>query len=427
MGNLSVFGAQWGDEGKGKEVDIYTDAAYVVVRYGGGNNAGHTLVIGDQTFAVHLLPSGIVREGKVCVLGDGMVINPGGLLEEIDQLERAGLTLSAERIKIGLRAHLVLPYHCEIDALREQRPGAIGTTRRGIGPAYEDRVGRRGIRVSDLLHPTRLQQRLASAMKEASARIVNLGGEPPVFDEVFAGLLEQAERLEPYIADTGAYLAAAAAAGKRLLFEGAQGVLLDIDHGTYPFVTSSHTLPAAACAGAGVGPALLGEIVGVTKAYTTRVGEGPFPTEAEEEAGELLREAGGEFGATTGRPRRCGWLDLPALRHAVRVTGMQHLALTKLDVLAGLEKIPVCEAYRLGDRVLDEYPADPDDLSGVVPVYREHEGFGPLDAGASGGFEGLPSAARAYIEMIEGETGLPVSLVSLGPERQATLVRTVLG
>jgi len=421
MPNLSVLGAQWGDEGKGKVVDFYARHADLVVRYAGGSNAGHTLVVNGRKLAVHLLPSGVARPGTLCVLGDAMVIDPTALLTEIDDLGRVGHPIDEASLRVSGRAHLVLPYHQELDALREGGPTAIGTTRRGIGPAYEDKMARRGVRVIDLLKPARLRQRLEPALSEAAARIEQLGGAPPDLETVLARLVEQGERLRPYVADTGVLIAEAIDAGRTVLFEGAQGGLLDIDHGTYPFVTSSTTVAGGIGAGTGVGPHLLGALVGVAKAYVTRVGEGPLPTEITGEDQERVRKLGDEFGSTTGRPRRCGWLDLPALRYVVRVSGLQWLALTKLDILAGLERIPVCEAYRLRGRVIEHLPADPDDLAAVEPVYREMEGFPPL-RGDERAVEELPAGARAYVQMVERALGIGVCLVSIGPAREDTIV-----
>ena len=422
MTNLTVVGAQWGDEGKGKVVDLYTESADVVVRYGGGNNAGHTLVVEGRKVVLHLIPSGVVRGGRVCILGDGMVVDPAALLDELDQLAQAGLAVDAGAVLVSSRAHVVLPYHRVLDELRERGARPIGTTRRGVGPAYEDKVARRGLRVADLLHPARRRERLSFALDEANARIVRQGGEPLELESVWSALSEQAARLAPSIADTVSYLRRAMEAGRSVLFEGAQGVLLDVDHGSYPFVTSSTTLAGGACAGAGVGPRRLGAVVGVAKAYVTRVGRGPFPTELPEPEGSSLRQRGAEFGATTGRPRRCGWLDLPALRHAAWVSGLDYLALTKLDVLSGIDPLEVCVAYTLRGERLDTLPADPEDLGQVQPVYQRLPGFsGDLSAARS--YEELPEAAREYLELASREVGVPICLVSVGPGRDQTIFR----
>lgn len=422
MTNLAVLGAQWGDEGKGKIVDALTFHVDVVVRFGGGSNAGHTLVVDGRKVVVHLLPSGVVHRGKVSVLGPGMVIDPEALLGELADLEKMDLRPDPEMLRISDRAHLVLAYHRELDGLREATPQAIGTTRRGIGPAYEDKVARRGIRVCDLRHPQRLAERLRSAVQQANERIVQLGGRPVDGAVIEQQLESYARELGPYIDDTSSYLAAASASGKRVLFEGAQGLLLDVDHGTYPFVTSSTTLAGGACGGAGVGPRHLGQVIGVSKCYVTRVGDGPFPTEIEGERGRAVRELGGEFGATTGRPRRCGWLDLPALRYAARVAGLDWLALTKLDVLAAVDQPRLCTAYRLRGELIDTLPADVEDIEAIEPVYEDI----PDLQGCLNGFDPsqpLPAAATRLIERIESAVGVPVAVVSYGPERHQTIVR----
>src|SRR3569623_1176648 len=385
MSVVIVVGAQWGDEGKGKVVDLFTERADVVVRYGGGANAGHTLVIGGKKLVTHLVPSGVCHPGKACVLGDGMVIDPHTLLDEIKDCQDRGLLVRNELL-IGLGAHVILPYHKLVDGLREDHGAkqgkAIGTTRRGIGPAYEMKAARRGIRVRDLLKPARLRELVAANVDDLAPLIQHLG--------------------------------------RHVLFEGAQGCLLDVDHGTYPYVTSSSTIAAGACQSAGIGPTQIDSVVGITKAYATRVGEGPFPTELHGEMGERLRKAGGEYGATTGRPRRCGWLDLPALRMGVRLSGMQSLALTKLDVLAGLPEVSVCVAYKLDGKELAEPPTDPDDLSRAEPIYARLPGWGALPSDARDVTD-LPAPARSYVETIERMAGVPFCLVSVGPDRSETI------
>jgi adenylosuccinate synthase len=419
MPNLVVVGAQWGDEGKGKVVDLFTERADLVVRFAGGNNAGHTLEVEGRRLVLHLVPSGVLHAGKLFLLGDGMVIDPGALLEEIDALAGAGHLLGPETLRISVRSHLVLPFHRALDELREGGAAALGTTRRGIGPAYEDKAARRGIRAGDLLHPDRLRRRLAAALEEANLRLLARGGTALELMPIYEQLLAQAARIAPHLDETSLTIARALEAGRSLLFEGAQGALLDLDHGTYPFVTSSTTVAA----GAPLATRLIDEVIGVSKAYTTRVGEGPFPTELAGEEGESLRRRGREYGATTGRPRRCGWLDLPALRYAARVSGLTALALTKLDILVGLDRIPVCEAYELdGARMPDGvFPADGEDLARVKPVYRELPGFGELSAARRR--EDLPGTARRYLELIEEEVGIPICLVSTGAGRHETLFR----
>ena len=426
MSVVIVVGAQWGDEGKGKVVDLFTERADTVVRYGGGANAGHTLVIEGKKLVTHLVPSGVCHPGKSCVLGDGMVIDPHTLLEELADCQARGLLMRNELL-VGLGAHVILPYHKLIDGLREdhgaKRGNAIGTTRRGIGPAYEAKAGRRGVRMRDLLKPARLRELVAANLDELAPLIRHLGGTVPSDAEV-AKWIEEAlvagARLAPHTGDAGRHVANKIAAGKHVLFEGAQGCLLDLDHGTYPYVTSSSTIAAGACQSAGIGPTQIDAVVGITKAYATRVGGGPFPTELHGEAGDRLRVAGGEFGATTGRPRRCGWLDLPALRMGVRLSGMQSLALTKLDVLGDLGEVRVCVAYKVDGKELDEPPIDPDDIARAEPVYASFTGWGKLPATARDVTD-LPAPARAYVDTIQKMAGVPFCLVSVGPDRMETI------
>jgi adenylosuccinate synthase len=426
MSVVIVVGAQWGDEGKGKVVDLFTERADVVVRYGGGANAGHTLVIDGQKLVTHLVPSGVCHPGKACVLGDGMVIDPYTLLEEIADCQKRGLLMQNELL-IGLGAHVILPYHKLVDGLREdhgaKRGKAIGTTRRGIGPAYEMKAARRGVRMRDLLRPERLAALVEANLDDLSPVIEHLGGTRPSADEVRGwtrDAIAAGEKLRAYTGDAGRHVARAIHEGRHVLFEGAQGCLLDLDHGTYPYVTSSSTIAAGACQSAGIGPTQIDHVVGITKAYATRVGEGPFPTELHGDAGERLRKAGGEYGATTGRPRRCGWLDLPALRMGARLSGMQSLALTKLDVLADLGDVQVCVAYKLDGKELDEPPTDPDDLSRAEPIYARLPGWGALPSDARDVTD-LPAPARAYVETIERMAGVPFCLVSVGPDRVETI------
>jgi adenylosuccinate synthase len=426
MSVVIVVGAQWGDEGKGKVVDLFTERADTVVRYGGGANAGHTLVIDGQKLVTHLIPSGVCHPGKACVLGDGMVIDPHTLLEEIAAVRARGL-LARNELLIGLGAHVILPYHKLMDGLREdagaKRGKAIGTTRRGIGPAYEAKAARRGVRMRDLLRPERLRELVLANLDELVPVILHLGGNPPSRQEIDGwvdGAANAGERLAAYTCDAGRFVATAIAHGRHVLFEGAQGCLLDLDHGTYPYVTSSSTIAAGACQSAGIGPTQIDAVVGITKAYATRVGAGPFPTELHGELGERLRQAGGEFGATTGRPRRCGWLDLPALRMGARLSGMTSLALTKLDVLAGLPEVSVCVAYKLDGKELDEPPTDPDDLARAEPVYVRMSGWAALPSKARE-IADLPSPARSYVESIERLADVPFCLVSVGPDRADTI------
>jgi adenylosuccinate synthase len=429
MSVVIVVGAQWGDEGKGKVVDLFTERAEVVVRYGGGANAGHTLVIEGKKLVTHLVPSGVCHPGKSCVLGDGMVIDPQTLLEELAQCQARGLLMRGELL-VGLGAHVILPYHKLIDGLREDRGAttgkAIGTTRRGIGPAYEAKAARKGVRVRDLMKPARLRELVGANLDELAPLIAHLGGPPLPASEVerwIQDALAAGEQLRPHIGDASRHVARAINAGHHVLFEGAQGCLLDLDHGTYPYVTSSSTIAAGACQSAGLGPTAIDAVVGITKAYATRVGAGPFPTELHGEAGDRLRQAGGEFGATTGRPRRCGWLDLPALRMGARLSGMTSLALTKLDVLAGMPEVSVCVAYKVDGKELDEPPIDPDDIARAEPVYASFPGWEAPAAGAQPmrDVSDLPGAARAYVETIERMAGVPFCLVSVGPDRTETI------
>jgi adenylosuccinate synthase len=426
MSVVIVVGAQWGDEGKGKVVDLFTERAELVVRYGGGANAGHTLVIDGQKLVTHLVPSGVLHPGKSCVLGDGMVIDPHTLLEEIDACQARGLLMRGELL-IGAGAHVILPYHKLIDGLREDRHAAtaraIGTTRRGIGPAYEAKAARRGVRVRDLLIPARLRELVTANLEELVPLILHLGGAAPSGAEVerwIGDALRAGERLASSVGDASRHVSDAIAARRHVLFEGAQGCLLDLDHGTYPFVTSSSTIAAGACQSAGIGPTMIDEVIGITKAYATRVGGGPFPTELHGAQGEALRQAGGEFGATTGRPRRCGWLDLPALRMGARLSGMGGLALTKLDVLSELPEVSVCVAYRVDGKELDEPPGDPELVSRLEPIYAQYPGWDKLPSDARE-LADLPATARSYVETISRLAGVPLTLVSIGPDRNQTI------
>jgi adenylosuccinate synthase len=420
MAVVVIVGAQWGDEGKGKVVDLYTEHADVVARWGGGANAGHTLVVDGQKLVTHLVPSGVLRAGKTCVLGAGMVIDPATLLDEIAECKARGLLASDRDLLVGEHAHVILRFHKDVDALREARPGAIGTTKRGIGPAYEAKVARRGIRVGDLLRPDRLRELLAQNLDELNPYVERLGGQPYAVDALHAEALALGERLRRYVGDAGRFVHDAIRRGKSVLFEGAQGTLLDVDHGTYPYVTSSSTLAGGACTGMGIGPTEIDVVIGISKAYATRVGAGPFPTELEGAEGDRLREAGGEYGATTGRPRRCGWLDVPAVRLAARLNGLAGLALTKLDVLRGI-KPRVCVGYDVGGEILDEVPVDVADAARARPVYEDFEGW-TEDVSGCRDLDDLPVGCRRYLARIQDLTGLPLYLVSVGPGRAETIV-----
>jgi adenylosuccinate synthase len=429
MPNVVVIGAQWGDEGKGKVVDLLTEHAQVVVRFQGGNNAGHTLVVGGQKTVLHLIPSGILHEGKKCVIGNGVVVDPTVLMKEVDALKARGFLSDSAQLQISANAHVIFPWHRHLDLLREKSRGggAIGTTGRGIGPAYEDKVARRGIRVRDLLDEARLRrrvkERLASVHEELAWLARAARAEEPLLheDEVVNEYAALGKKLKPYVTDTGLYLAQQVAKGTRMLFEGAQGTLLDVDHGTYPFVTSSNCVAGNAASGSGLGPTAIDRVMGITKAYTTRVGGGPFPTELDDALGERLRKVGDEFGATTGRPRRCGWLDMVVLRFAVRVNGLWGLALTKLDVLSGLPTVKVCTSYELDGERVDELPGDLEDLSRAKPVYEELPGWEQKLAGART-LEDLPPTALRYVQRVEELSGVPVVCISVGADRGETIL-----
>jgi len=422
--NVVVIGTQWGDEGKGKVVDWLTDHAQGVVRFQGGHNAGHTLVIGGRKTVLHLVPSGILRSGVTCYIGNGVVLSPQALLEEMDELERAGVAI-AGRLCISEACPLILPSHAAIDLARESAQGAgkIGTTGRGIGPAYEDKVARRAIRLQDLLVPSRFSAKLEQLLDYHNFVLTKYLGAPPVdFVRTRDEALALAPRLKPLVADVPRALYEAGKAGKNLLFEGAQGTLLDVDHGTYPYVTSSNCVAGAAAAGAGVGPQVLHYVLGITKAYTTRVGSGPFPTEQENSTGELLRARGNEFGATTGRPRRCGWFDAAALKRSIQINGVSGLCITKLDVLDGMEEVKVCVGYRIDGALSELLPAGAEDTARCEPVYEDLPGWQESTVGVSL-YGKLPAKARAYIERLQAICGVPVDMISTGPERGETIVQ----
>lgn len=425
MPAVVIVGAQWGDEGKGKIVDIYTESADLVVRYAGGPNAGHTLVVGDERLVVRLLPSGILRPGTRSVLGQGMVVDPAILVGEIDELIRRGHKDLEKRLVLSDRAHLILPYHVLIDGLREAQAGeehALGTTKKGIGPAYEDKVRRTGVIAGDLRDLPRFRERIARSLAAWEPTLRALGAEPPEPDSVVDAVRGPAERLASLLGDTSSIVSAAVARGERVMLEGAQGTLLDLDHGTYPFVTSSSAVAGGAATGAGIGPSRIDSVIGITKAYATRVGAGPFPTELSDADGERLREVGAEFGSVTGRPRRTGWLDLPALRYAARVNGLDGLAITKLDVLAGMARLRVCVAYDTPDGRAEDLPMDAL-IRGqpITPVYQELSGFSEgIEKARS--LDDLPSPARDYLAFIERSVGVPLYLVSVGSRRSETIV-----
>ncbi len=422
MANVIIVGAQWGDEGKGKVVDIYTEHADDVVRYQGGNNAGHTLVVGNEKTILHLIPSGILHEGKRCIIGNGVVLDPKVFLQEIENLKKKGYLKDDGQLVVDANVHVIMPYHKAIDLARESSGNRkIGTTGRGIGPTYEDKIGRRGIRLGDLVKPETFARKLREVLPEKNFLLEKLFGQPPLEE---AAIIEEytayARQIEKYLGNASAILNRSIGEGRNLLFEGAQGSLLDVDHGTYPYVTSSSTLAGGACTGTGVGPRFIDAVIGISKAYVTRVGEGPFPTELNDAMGERLRQAGNEFGSTTGRPRRTGWFDAVALREAVRTNGMTGLAITKLDVLNDLESIRFCTGYTWRGEHLADFPRDVDVLAECEPIYQEMEGWRCDISGAKSLGE-LPPQARAYLEKLEEVTGCPIVLVSVGPRRDQTI------
>jgi len=425
MTTVVAVGAQWGDEGKGKIVDWLAPRADLVVRFHGGNNAGHTLVVDGQKTVLHVVPAGVLHPGTVNLIGPGVVVDPEVLLGELDALRARGVLKDPARVRVSGRAHVILGWHQALDKAREERAGgsAIGTTGRGIGPTYEDKVARRGIRVADLLDPASLRDAITRLAEAKNFELEHYYKWKPVdVEALYASACAWGKRLEPYVDHTGRLLDHALRDGKSVLFEGAQGTFLDIDHGTYPYVTSSNCVAGAACTGAGIGPTRIDRVLGITKAYTTRVGGGPFPTEETGAMGEKLREAGGEFGATTGRPRRCGWLDVVMLREAVTVNGITGLAMNKLDVLAGLAEVPIATAYRIDGKLTGEFPMTLGELSRAEPVYESQPGWGGDLTGARR-FGDLPDAARRYIDRVEALVGVPVDLVSVGPGRDETIVR----
>jgi len=423
-----VVGTQWGDEGKGKIVDLLAERADVVARYQGGNNAGHTLVLGDETYKLRLVPSGVLWPGTLCVLGAGVVLDPEVLMEELDGLEQRGIDLSG--VRISGNAHLIMPWHKIIDADSELMLGRlqIGTTRRGIGPTYADKASRVGIRVQDLLDEKILRQKIQTALSVKNVLLRKIYHQRPLDKDVLTeATLRYAERIRPFIADTSLIVNRALDDGQTVLCEGAQATLLDLDHGTYPFVTSSNPIAGGACVGLGIGPTRITAVLGVAKAYLTRVGAGGFPSEADQEGSERIREHGGEYGTVTGRERRCGWLDLVGLRFAARINGLTQLAVTKLDVLSIFDRIPVCVGYRLPDGTeLDEFPAHQSDFHHAQPVYEELEGWN-TDISGVRTFDALPAAARGYLEFIEQQVGVPVAIVGTGQRRdQIITVHEVL-
>lgn len=423
---IVIIGAQWGDEGKGKVVDLLADRFDIVARYQGGHNAGHSVYVGERAFVLRLLPSGIIHEDSTCVLGNGMVIDPKAFFEEVDQMESQGISITPERLKVSSRAHLIMPYHRALDHTSEERLGneKIGTTLRGIGPAYEDKAGRRGIRVSDALVPELLKLRIERNLEEANRIIVLYGREPLRSDEIFAEISVLAERLRPFVTETSHFFAEAKKQNKKILLEGAQATLLDVDHGTYPYVTSSNPTAGGAAVGAGIPPHHISGVLGIVRTYATRVGEGPFPTEMldeEEDIANLIRQRGNEYGSVTKRPRRCGWFDAVATKYAAELNGFNSVALTKLDVLDALDEIKVCVGYEIDGERIDTFPAVSLDLAKIKPIYETLEGWKSETLGITN-FDDLPEKAKTYVEFLSNSIGVEIGLISTGPERDQTII-----
>lgn len=420
MATVVVLGTQWGDEGKGKIVDFLAEQADVVVRYQGGNNAGHTVVVGDQEYKLHLIPSGILYPNKTCVIGNGVVIDPAVLLKELAYLQNRGIDTG--NLRVSNRAHVIMPYHRLLDEVEEEkRQNKIGTTKRGIGPCYMDKDARQGIRIVDLMDPEEFSERLADNLEAKNFLLERVyDAEGFDFETVKKEYLGYAEQLRKYVADTSVIINEAIKAGKNVLFEGAQATLLDIDHGTYPYVTSSHPTAGGACIGAGVGPTSINKVIGVVKAYTTRVGEGPFLTELKNEIGDHIRNRGQEFGTTTGRPRRCGWLDAAVIKYSAAVSGIHSFALTRLDILDGLKKLQLCVGYKYKGEVLQEFPASLKVLAQCEPVYEEMDGW-TEDTSRAKSYDALPEPAKRYIKRISEVSGVGFSIISVGPKRDQTI------
>ncbi len=423
MPAVVVVGTQWGDEGKGKIVDVLTEKADYVVRFQGGNNAGHTLVINQKKYILHLIPSGIFRPQTTCVIGNGVVVDPEVLINEIEKLKKEGLNIDSNKLMISEKAHTIMPYHKALDMARENKAhkNKIGTTCRGIGPCYEDKAARKGFRLIDLTYPDIFKERLKNVLEEKNVILKYLETEPLKFEDIYEKYIEYGKYLKPYLTDVSQVIWQAKKNNKNVLFEGAQGTFLDIDHGTYPYVTSSNTIAGNACCGTGIGPSEIDLVLGIVKAYTTRVGEGPFPTELKDETGNFLRDRGFEYGSTTGRPRRCGWLDLVLVKTAIRLNGINALALTKLDVLSGLDKIKVCIGYEYEGKTIDYLPSTLIEISKLKPIYKELSGW-KEDISQIKNFDKLPETTKIYLKTIEDYLKVPLYLISTGPERDNCLI-----
>jgi adenylosuccinate synthase len=420
MANVVIVGAQWGDEGKGKIVDLLTQYADLVVRFQGGNNAGHTIVLKGEKFVVHLIPSGILYADKKCIIGNGVVLDPAVLIQEIDEIKKRGYFRDDSQLMISEETHLILPYHRRVDVARE-KTFKIGTTGRGIGPAYEDKVARCGIRVVDLIDEKVFREKLEANLIQKNIYLTQVLKEKGFeFSEIFDEYVQYKSRLEKYVKNTSLILHEEIEEGKHILFEGAQGAMLDLDHGTYPYVTASNTLAGNACAGSGIGPTMINRVIGIAKAYTTRVGEGPFPTELQDEIGEKIRQKGGEYGATTGRPRRCGWFDAVVANHSIRLNGIREMVITKLDVLNDFDTIKICVGYRVDGKIYYHVPSNIETLTRAEPIYEELEGWKTEVRGARS-FKDLPTKAKRYIRRIEKLIGTKIMMISVGSERDETI------
>jgi adenylosuccinate synthase len=424
MSNVVIVGTQWGDEGKGKIVDLLTARADIVVRYQGGNNAGHTLVVNGEQTICHLIPSGILHKGKKCLMGNGLVVDPEVLIQEMEELRSKGVEVSPNNLSLSEKAHIIMPYHKAIDLAREEAKGRkkLGTTGRGIGPCYEDKVARVGIRAIDMVEPDTLSEKIKANLEEKNFYLTKfLNTHPLEFQPIYESYTRMGEILKPYIRDVSLEIEKAVLEGKRILFEGAQGTHLDVDHGTYPYVTSSNPVAGTACAGAGIGPDKLHHINGIVKAYTTRVGAGPFPTELNDETGDYIQKRGAEFGATTGRRRRCGWLDMVLIKDSIRLNGLSSISITKLDVLSGLQRLKICVAYDINGQQVMARPASLKNLSMCRPVYEELPGW-EQDISSARSWDDLPSQARDYLMRIQELSGIPLAIISVGPMRDQTIV-----